>query len=143
MAKKQQSKTAAGQYAVLQPIYRDGAIRKPARIERGVQLDADVVTLTEDEAPEFLARDLVEPFEPPAAGTPTGDDTGSGGSADAENRSTGAGGRSRAGADEQNTGDTTQPASAGGGQTGGAKTGTQSRSASAAAAAGRGGGGNG
>ena len=143
MAKTKQSEKAGGQYAVLQPIYRDGAIRKPARIERGIQLGADVVTLTEEEAQDCLELGLVEPFEPPAAGAPTGDDTGSGGSADADDRSTGAGGRSRAGADEQNTGDATQPTSAGGGQTGGAEPGTKSGSASATAAAGRGGGGNG
>ena len=83
----------------------------------------------------ILERDLVEPYEPPAAGAPTGDDTGTGGSADADDRSTGAGGRSRAGSDEQKH--KTMPQSAGGGQTGGAKPGTTSGSASAKAATGQ------
>lgn len=137
MAKTKQSETALGWYAVLQPIYRGGAIRKPARIERGVMVDADIVTLTDEEAPEFLEPGLVEPYEPPAAGAPTGDDTGTGGSADAEDRSTGAGGRSRAGSGQQKN--NTPPKSAGGGRNGGAEQGTKSGSASAKAAAGQGG----
>lgn len=145
MAKKQQSETVVGQYAVLQPIFRDGAIRKPARVERGVPVAADVVTLTEDDAPDFLERGLVEPYEPPAAGAPTGDDTGTGGSADADDRSTGAGGRSGAGSDQRTAKpikaevarEPVTPRSAGGGQTGGAKPGTKSGSASAKTATGQ------